>query len=122
MTNCDDNNGVWVIKDGIEHFAYENSIHKTDKDTVGYISYHAFGDVYMGYMTKERCLYVLEQLNQAKMKWGFDVEFHVEQVDRNELREQRATFKGDNMILMEKKIEVTTLKPRKKHKNIDDIA
>lgn len=92
---------VWVIKD--EKGNYVSSIRKIEESIVGYISYHTIQNgVYMMYANKERASVVLGKLNQAKTKYGFDVEFYIEETNSAQLINEMVKFKGKNMILIER--------------------
>jgi hypothetical protein len=115
---------VWVIKDGESHIAH--NIRQTDKNTVTYIGYITLEpSVYLVYGGREQSLKALQRLNEQKIKYGFDVEFHVEKADWNELIQENLEFrktKKENMILIEKTLESNTMRLLKKHKKHVDVA
>lgn len=99
----------FVIKDNNQGNLV-SSIRKIEKDVAAYISYKVleFG-VYMMHSTIESALKKLDQLNQSKAQYGFDVEFHIEEVEHNQLIKDSLEFrktKKDNMVLVEKKVEL----------------
>jgi hypothetical protein len=115
---------VWVIRDGKSHIAH--NIRQTDKNTISYIGYITLEpSVYMVYGGREQALEALQQINEQNMKYGFDLEFHIEKADWNELIEESIEFrktKKKNMILIEKILENNTMRLLKKHKRHVDVA
>jgi hypothetical protein len=115
---------VWLIRDRKNHIA--SNIHQTDKNTVTYIGYITLEpSVYLVHGGKEHALKALQRLNELNMKYGFDLEFHIEKADWNELVKENREFrktKKKNMILIEKTLETNTLRLLKKHKKHIDVA
>lgn len=60
----------------------------------------------MMYVTEDRASQVLDQLNQAKALYGFNLEFHIEEAEYQELITQSLAFTGENMVLVEKRVEL----------------
>lgn len=107
MTDCDDNK-VWVIKDDKNKITDEYSICKTDENMVAYISYHTFGQGCRAYNHHEKALEGLCKLDKAKINYGFDINFHSELVNWDDLIEEHIKFrqtKKNNIILIEKQIK-----------------
>lgn len=96
----------FVIKNSQGNFV--SSIRKIEKNVVALVSYKSLENgVYMTYKTEERASQVLDKLNQSKAQYGFDVEFHIEEVEHNQLIKDSLEFrktKKDNMVLVEKKV------------------
>lgn len=98
---------VWIIKDQYGNFAHEKSIRKTEKDTIGYISYKTFSKGCRGYSTLFRAELILDKLKSKtnhKNKNIFDLEFHLEYHDLSELIKEDHAFQGENIVLIETKV------------------
>lgn len=104
------NKEVFVIKDNKGDYLREDSIKFIEKDIIALISNHYFDPCCRAYTTEERALQALENLNKAKIKYGFEGEFHLEQVNRKDLiiedvkvRDGKIGY-SENMVILEKKL------------------
>lgn len=98
---------VWVIKDNQGNFANSNSIRKTEKNIMTYVSYKTFSQGCREYSSLQRAqdfLHCLYHKNMYRNKRIFDVNFHLEYHDLLELIEEDYTFQGRSIIFVEKQV------------------
>lgn len=99
----------WVIKDDQNHFANRNSIGKLNKYTWLYIAFKTFSPECRGYESKEQAEKAILKLNRKVIATGFDTVFRIEHHNLNNIIKEHKAFKGENMVICEKTISISSL-------------
>jgi len=97
---------IWTIKDQDGNYCQKTSICKLNNKEWIYIpseiNSKTFSQESRGYITKESAEKALDLLNKKKIVAGFDLTFHIERLNLDEIIEESVQFQGNNLVICDK--------------------